>query len=206
MYTGMLHTHTLVVMLFVILYLVKTTLLMMDKNEMLRKFSAKTKVPEMIISFLFLATGIYLAINTGNRGIWLWVKIGIVALSIPIAIIGFKRERKPMALLAMMCLVYAYGISETKSPTFKKEVSKEEFKNVATVDLGNQIYEAKCKMCHGPDGKLGLSGAKDLTQSQLTPEQKIEIIRKGKNAMAAYETQLSDEQIKSVAEYVNNLK
>lgn len=206
MYTGMLHTHTLVVMLFIILYLIKTTLLMMDKNETLRKFSAKTKVPEMIISFLFLATGIYLAVNTGNGGIWLWVKIGIVALSIPIAIIGFKRERKPMALLSMMCLVYAYGISETKSPTFKKEANKEEFKNVTTADLGKQIYETKCMLCHGPDGKLGLSGAKDLTQSPLTSEKKIEIIKKGKNAMAGYETQLSEEEIKAVAEYVNNLK
>jgi len=48
--------------------------------------------------------------------------------------------------------------------------------------------------------------AKDLTQSQLTPEQKREIIKKGKNAMAAYETQLSEEEIKAVAEYVNGLK
>ena len=199
------HIHILLVAIFTIHYLIKGAMLLMDSPSLLA-YRQKTKVPEMIISFLFLATGIYLAINTGNRGIWLWVKIGIVALSIPIAIIGFKKERKPMALLAMMCLVYAYGISETKSPTFKKEANKEEFKNVATVDLGKQIYEAKCMLCHGPDGKLGLSGAKDLTQSQLTPEQKIEIIRKGKNAMAAYETQLSEEEIKAVAEYVNGLK
>ena len=117
MYTGMMHTHTLVVMLFVILYLIKTSLLMLDKNEMLKKFAAKTKVFEIIISVLFLATGIYLAINTGNKGSWLWVKIAVVALSIPLAVIGFKKEKKPLALLSMMCLVYAYGISETKSPT-----------------------------------------------------------------------------------------
>lgn len=206
MYTGMMHTHTLVVMLFIILYLIKTTLLMMDKKETLRNFAARTKVPEMIISFLFLATGIYLAINTGNKGIWLWVKIGVVALSIPIAIIAFKRERKPMALLAMMCLVYAYGISETKSPTFKKEVKKDEFKNTEATQLGIQVYQAKCVICHGADGKLGLSGSKDLTQSQLTLEQKIELIKKGKNAMMPYEGQLKEEEIKAVAEYVNGLK
>lgn len=128
-----------------------------------------------------------------------------VLSSIPLAIIAFKRMKKLLALIAIMFLVYAYGISETKSPTFKSEVSATEFANVAPEALGKTIFDAKCLGCHGADGKQGLSGAKDLTQSAKTLDEKIEIISNGKNAMIAYKNQLSTDQIKSVAEYVHKL-
>ena len=60
MATGMLHTHTLMVVLFTLIYLIKTILLLSDKHELLEKFKSKTKVVEMIVSFGFLATGIFL--------------------------------------------------------------------------------------------------------------------------------------------------
>jgi hypothetical protein len=43
MATGMLHTHYLFVVLFTIIYLVKTILLLSDKDELLEKFKKKTK-------------------------------------------------------------------------------------------------------------------------------------------------------------------
>ena len=206
MFTGMLHTHTLVVMLFVLLYLIKTTLLMLDKKEALQKFSKKMNVPEIIISTLFLLTGIYLGINSGSIGSWFWVKIIVVLTTIPLAIIAFKRMNKMMALLAMMFLVYAYGISETKSPTFKKEVATNEFANASADVLGIAIYEAKCTRCHGKDGKSGKSGAYDLTTSGSTHEKKIEMIMNGEKSMPAFKDLLSEEQIKAVADYVETLK
>src|SRR5205085_11672792 len=102
MYTGILHTHTLVVSLFLLIYLVKTALLVFGKTEMLQNFTKKFRVPEMIISLLFFATGIYLAINTGNGGTWLWVKLAAVLVSIPLAVIGFKRMNKNLALLSLI--------------------------------------------------------------------------------------------------------
>ena len=94
MYTGMLHTHKLVVTLFLLLYLIKTILLLLNKRDSLVKFTAKTKVLEMIVSVLFLATGIFLASKSGNVGTWLWVKIAAIAISIPLAVIGFKNQNK----------------------------------------------------------------------------------------------------------------
>jgi mono/diheme cytochrome c family protein len=206
MYTGMLHTHTLAVMLFLMLYLIKTFLLVTDKKESLQKFSKKMKVPEMIISVLFLLTGIFLAVKSGDLGSWFYVKMVAVLSSIPLAIIAFKRMNKSLALIAIIFLVYAYGISETKSPSFKQESSTGEFANVAPGVLGKTIFETKCIGCHGADGKGGLSGAKDLTQSPKTPAEKIEIISNGKNAMIAYKNQLTSDQIKAVADYVETLK
>ena len=206
MYTGMLHTHTLAVMLFLILYLVKTFLLVTDKKESLQKFSKKMKVPEMIISVLFLLTGIFLAVKSGDIGSWFYVKMVAVLSSIPLAIIAFKRMNKSLALIAIIFLVYAYGISETKSTSFKQESSTGEFATIAPEALGKTIFETKCTGCHGADGKQGLSGAKDLTQSPKTPAEKIEIISNGKNAMIAYKNQLTTDQIKAVADYVETLK
>ena len=200
MYTGILHTHTLVVSLFLLTYLIKTALLVFGKTEMLQNFTKKFRVPEMVISLLFFATGIYLAINTGNAGTWLWVKLAAVLISIPLAVIGFKRLNKNLALLSLILLIYAYGISETKSPFFKKEN-----KAITSIE-GKEIYETKCISCHGADGKLGMSGSKDLTVSQMKPEEKIDLITNGKNAMKGYKDVLTAEQIDAVTVYTETLK
>ena len=205
MYTGMLHTHKLVVTLFLLLYLIKTILLLLNKRDALVKFAAKTKVFEMIVSVLFLATGIFLASKSGNLGTWLWVKIAAIAISIPVAVIGFKNQNKGLAFLSLLLIVYSYGISETKSPNFKKEKA-EILAGGDPLVLGQDVYTKLCQNCHGADGKLMLSGAKDLSISALTKEEQILIITKGKNAMAAYESQLSQQQIEAVATYIETLK
>jgi mono/diheme cytochrome c family protein len=201
MYTGMMHTHTLVVSLFLLIYLIKTALLVLGKTEQLMTFTKKFKIPEMVISALFFITGIYLAVNTGNAGTWLWVKLAAVLISIPLAVIGFKKLNKNLALLSLMLLVYVYGVSETKSAFFQKE-------KVAAITSvnGQEIYETQCIQCHGADGKLMMSGAKDLSLSQLTLDQKISLITNGKNAMAAYKDILNTEQIAAVAAYTETLK
>jgi len=207
MYTGMLHTHTLVVILFLLQYLIKTLLLLLNKNEALETYTRKTKVPEMIVSFLFLATGVYLAFNSGNNGTWLWVKLIAVLLSIPLAVVAFKKKIKMMAVISLLLIVYAYGVSETKSPVFKKAgTATNEFTNVPEAELGKAIYDSKCMNCHGPDGKLGLSGAKDLTQSALTHDEKMQVVANGKNAMMPFRDQLTEAQIHAVTSYLETLK
>jgi mono/diheme cytochrome c family protein len=205
MFTGMLHTHTLCVMLFLVLYLIKTTMLVSGMSQTLDRFSAKTRLMEIIISVVFLLTGIYLAFNSGQIGSWFWVKLIVVATAIPLAIIAFKRKRKPLALLAMMFLVYSYGISETKSPFFRKNIQGE-FEGLSGLQLGQEVYRVHCTGCHGEDGKRGLSGAGDLTQSTLSFDEQMAIIRQGRKSMMAYENILTDEQIRAVTEFVYRMK
>ena len=111
MYSIILKTHFIVVTLFFIIYLIKTILLLASKNEALASFSKKVKVPEMIISFLFLATGIYLMTQVEIKPL-LIVKITIVFLSIPLAVVGFKKGNKGLATLAFLLIVGAFGIGE----------------------------------------------------------------------------------------------
>ena len=71
---------------------------------------------------------------------------------------------------------------------------------------GAKIYKTYCVTCHGLYGDMGGSGAFDLTVTELTLEEKIEVITNGRNLMTPFEGLLSEEKIKAVAEYIAELK
>jgi mono/diheme cytochrome c family protein len=54
--------------------------------------------------------------------------------------------------------------------------------------------------------KLGLNGAKDLSQSVLSLEQRVETITYGKKLMTPFEKILDAEEINAVAQYTHTLK
>lgn len=71
---------------------------------------------------------------------------------------------------------------------------------------GEAIFKAQCVMCHGRDGRLGISGAKDLTRSTLTEEEMIATVTRGKGAMAGFGTILTPVQIEEVVAHVRTLQ
>lgn len=90
--------------------------------------------------------------------------------------------------------------------SYSPEINKQD-QEEASVNTGKNLYTLNCSSCHGADGKLGLSGAKDLTQSVLSDQQRIELITNGKNAMPSMKEALgSTKNIQSVADYVKSLK
>ncbi|MGZ3885577.1 MAG: SirB2 family protein, partial [Bacteroidia bacterium] len=101
MYKAVLHTHWLVVTLFFLIYVIKTVLLLSNRNDLLQRFTKATKVAEMIISALFLITGIYLMTQLPEIKTLMWVKLALVFASIPIAVVGFKKGNKILAALAL---------------------------------------------------------------------------------------------------------
>ncbi len=201
-----MHTHVLVVTVFLVLYLVKTLLLFAGSPATLDNFTARTKVPEMIVSVLFLLTGLYLWKYSGNVDTWFYVKLGAVAVAIPSAIIGFKKRIKPLAVLSFFLIVYSYGISETKSPVFKKADIASAYTDTDNTLLGKEIYMGECASCHGADGRGGLSGAKDLSLSESSPEEVSERIIEGKGMMPAFGKRLTDVQIDAVATYIIEMR
>lgn len=70
---------------------------------------------------------------------------------------------------------------------------------------GQAIFRQYCVVCHGADGKLALNGAKDLTVSVLTLEERVNIVANGKKLMTPFNEILSPEEIKAVAEYTQTL-
>lgn len=202
METGIRHTHLLSVILFLLIYLIKTVLLLSNKNEGLAKFTKVVKVPEMIVSTLFLATGIYLLTQIPEIKSLLIIKIVAVLISIPLAIIGFKKKNKVLAVLSLLLIIGAYGMAEMS----KKQKSRSMETISASTLNGQELFNASCISCHGADGKLGLMEASDLSISTMELATKIELIKNGKGAMTPFSGILSEEQIKAVAEYSESLK
>ena len=217
---GILHLHITVVLIFLILFTFKTILLLLNKDELLDKVRAKTKVIEMIIGTFILLTGGFLLFKLhDNVPSYLIGKIIVVLLGIPMGIIALKRKSKILAVVTLLAFIYAYGVAETKSLKFKKEkfvlpdtTAAPQGNSIISENENNSLSNAKaiythlCANCHGEDGKLGKGGAKDLTISNLSTLQKEEIITNGKGLMPSFKGQLSEEEIKAMAAYTDTFK
>lgn len=203
MYKGLLHTHVFVVVLFLLIYLIKTTLLLIGRDGLLEGFTAKTKWVERIASVLFLGTGIYLYVNSGNITWMMHLKIVLVFLSIPLAIIGFKKKNKGLAVISFIFLLAAYGLAEMNSKQATRVTKPNVVIAKTEMDAGRELYKAYCINCHGENGDLGLSGATNLRQSQLTKEEKESFIRIGKGAMPGFKT-LSQSEINEIILHIDS--
>jgi cytochrome c6 len=71
---------------------------------------------------------------------------------------------------------------------------------------GMAVFRKYCVTCHGVDGKLGLNGARDLSQSVLSLEDRVTVITQGRKVMTPFGEVLSPEEIKAVAAYTLTLK
>ncbi|GGG27738.1 c-type cytochrome [Hymenobacter glacieicola] len=73
---------------------------------------------------------------------------------------------------------------------------------------GKALFVQQCAVCHGPDGKLGLNGAYDLTKSNLTLQGRIYQVTHGSisKKMPAFGGKLTEQQIKQVVAYSLTLR
>ena len=197
--------HRITVSIFLFHYLWKGFLLLSDKKDTLAGYTSKTKIAEMVLSVLFLGTGIYLAIAGPALSILQIVKILLVFASIPLAIIGFKRGKKPLAIIAIVFLVAAYGLAEMNKAKSHKIKIETVADSADPVSVGKALYTDNCAKCHGPGGDLGLSGAKNLKVTKLTDDQQKDIIKHGKGGMSAF-ADLTDDQLNSLVAYLKTLK
>ncbi len=208
MYKGIFHTHYLVVTLFFVIYLVKTILLLANKEAGLAKFTKVVKVPEMIISTLFLLTGIYMLTQIPVIGTLLIIKLIAVVISIPVAIVGFKKKNKALAVLSFVLISAAFALAEINKKHPQKPAAAVENTDDKTPKIvdGKTVFESNCISCHGGDGQAGRVGAANLATSVMDQDSKVEIIRNGKGSMQAFGGMLTEEEVQAVAAYIETLK
>ncbi len=206
--------HLVTVQLFLLLYIVKTFLLLANK-KMLEKMVRITKVPEMIISTLFLVTGIWLLFILGAIKMLIVIKLILVFVSIPVSIVAFKKQKKLLSLLSLVLILGAYGLGEAAK---KKPFIPTKVEVVGDADddakLGVKTFIANCAMCHGKDGMKMYRDATNLTLSGMD-QTSIEIrVREGtpgnwpysKAGMPAFGKTLNEEEIIAVSAYVQTLR
>lgn len=191
-------THRITVTLFFLIYVIKTVLLLSNKQDLLKSFSKMFKVPEMIVSALFLITGVYLMTLMPSIKPMMYVKIGLVLASIPVAVIGFKKGNKVLAALSLLMITASYGIAEAQ----KKKREKGEAVVASNIN-GKEIYEAKCIVCHGGDGKSKINGSADLSITKNDVATIKSVVMNGQKTMVPI-TDLSSEQAEAVAVYVES--
>ena len=89
----------------------------------------------------------------------------------------------------------------------------------AMADDGQTVFNGKCAICHGKDGKgqtkmggkLGIKDLSDATyMAKFTDAQLLKTLKEGikdgdKTKMKAYDTILSEDEIKAVIAYVRTL-
>ena len=204
MYTGLKYLHLILITLFIISILIKTVLIFVDdKNFVL--YRKKTRFAEMIITMLFLVTGIIMfTMRSGGFHFTLYIKLTIIIFAIPIAIIGFRKKNKFLVFVATSLFIMTYGIADL-STTKMKEVHIE--LPVTDVNYGKVLYERNCSTCHGDKGASQLNGATDLAYEDFSLFAISETIRNGSisKKMGGFKT-LDTLEIDAISRHVLTLK
>lgn len=88
----------------------------------------------------------------------------------------------------------------------KKSEEAIETESIVGIDP-KALYFDNCASCHGVDGKLGISGASDLSSSKLSVDEVVSILEKGRKNMPAMKEILGgDETVAKVSEYTLELR
>lgn len=100
--------------------------------------------------------------------------------------------------------IFSFIVSCSSSNTSKNETESTQSLSKAEI---KHLFESNCSSCHGVDGTLGMSGAKDLSISNLKPAEIKDRIQNGKNGMPSFEGLIQEgEQMDSIVSYVISLR
>ncbi len=198
-----LSVHKISAGLFLLIYLVKGIIIFLKNDPFKQKTFKLIKVPEMLISATFLITGLYLLFSIGEPPAYLYGKLLLVVLAIPLAVIGQKRSKPLFLWISILIIVYVFGASETGSLTFKKEkiemlADDGSGENYELLNIGSHVYGENCLRCHGRNGDLERYGAKKLIESSLSPEKRRSIILEGKGNMPGFSKKLDQKELESL--------
>ena len=116
--------------------------------------------------------------------------------------------RHKLLAIGVAAVLAAYACTSPEDEIVRRTAAAQQ-KNAdgsAAKPDGSAVFRKYCVTCHGADGKLGLNGAKDLSQSLLTPHERVQMVTKGKGLMTPFQEILSPEEIQAVADFTMTMK
>ncbi len=80
--------------------------------------------------------------------------------------------------------------------------------NAEKANIGKNLFEQNCSLCHGNDGKLMAAGAPDLSVSVIDKDAALLAIEKGspQKGMPAYANRFSKEDLLAIRDYIFELR
>jgi cytochrome c553 len=80
--------------------------------------------------------------------------------------------------------------------------------NSENENIGKNLFEQNCSLCHGNDGKLMAAGAPDLSVSVIDKDAALIAIEKGspQKGMPAYSNRFSKEDLLAIRDYIFELR
>ncbi len=203
-----LSVHKISASLFLLIYLIKGVAIFSKNQTYKENLFSKMKWLEIPVSFVFLATGIYLLFQMGDTPGYLYIKLLLVLAAIPLAIVGQKRNKPIFLWLSIFVIVYVFGASETRSLSFQKpriELLADDGTgaNFELLNLGSHIYGENCIRCHGRSGDLERYGARKLIGSTLSPEKRRKLIMEGKGNMPGFAKKLDQKELEALEYFLD---
>ena len=210
-YSILLSLHLVMVGIFLVLYLVKTILLFTNPDGLYEQFRKATLLPEILVSLIFLITGVWMLFSIGEIKNMLLIKLALTGLTIPFAIVAFKRKHKMLATISFVLLVSIYGLAEMAkkvSPAAEHVDSKVlmSASSYTPAKHGQILYNQYCVSCHGEKGQGEYSGAKRLSVSIKKDAEIMAIIKNGKAAMPKYANVFNEDEITALTAFVKTLR
>ena len=73
------------------------------------------------------------------------------------------------------------------------------------LEEGADLYKQYCKACHGKRADRDTKKIPSLVASELSRDEKVQMVLAGKNTMPPFEGQLEDTQITAILDFIDSL-
>lgn len=170
--------------------------------------------PDWIFITLIIVTGLYPIVVLGHIELYHLIKFILLAIVIYLSRAEFSFNYALTNTLCILIIGCVIVLSFNRNLTFnlgEKSFTKQQTEapeKLTELEKGKIIYDEFCTPCHGANGRLGTFQAADLTQSNLTFEERVAIISNGSplTVMRPFKHELTPEEIKAVTRFVEELK
>lgn len=121
---------------------------------------------------------------------------------------GAKKERTTKVASAAVEAEESKGAAgqpDDQLAVAKKLISATDKDKVKAVDA-KKMFKNYCAICHGRKGNMEINGAKNLSKTNSSLEQRVAQVYFGKGTMTPFKGIIKDEEIIAVAKYIDELK
>ena len=131
--------------------------------------------------------------------------ITLIFVGFTIIACGNQSDKNSTRVASSEIETEANGQPDEQILVAKKLIASSDASKVKAVDA-KKMFKNYCALCHGRKGNMEINGAKKLSESSTSLEQRVAQIYFGKGTMTPFKGMIKDEEIIAVAKYLEELK